>query len=325
MPNDNAQQRPRSPAVSVIIPAYNAAGHIGEALGSVFTQTYTDFEVIVINDGSRDSEQMELAIVPYLSRIIYLKQQNRGPSAARNLGIQHARGEFLAFLDSDDSWLPEYLTEQTEFLRSEPSLDMVYSDALFLGKTASAGKRFMELCPSNGPVTFESLLLEKTQVITSGTVVRRQKVVEAGLFDENFLCAEDHDLWLRMAHRGGRIAYQRKVLAQHLVRPDSQGSPPGSLVAAQMEVLRKLDRELDLTPRTRSLLAEKLRKAQAISAHIQGRRCLLTGEYEKAHEFLYQANTLSPNAKLGVLLIGLRTLPRLTGLGARIWNRLRSQ
>jgi glycosyltransferase involved in cell wall biosynthesis len=325
MPDHNPQPKPRSPAVSVIIPAYNAAAHIGVALDSVFAQSCTDLEVIVINDGSPDSEQMELALTPYRPRILYLKQQNRGPSAARNLGIQHASGEFLAFLDSDDSWLPEYLSEQTDFLRHEPSLDMVYSDALFLGNTPSAGKRFMELCPSNGPVTFESLLLEETQVITSGTIVRRQNVFDAGLFDENFRCAEDHDLWLRIAHRGGRIAYQRKVLVHHLVRPDSQGSPSGSLVAGQIDVLTKLGRELDLPPHTRSLLAGKLRNAQALFAYIQGRRCLLAGEYEKAHEFLGRANTLAPNLKLGVLLLGVRTVPRLMGFGARMWIRLLSQ
>jgi GT2 family glycosyltransferase len=326
MPDDNkTEQKPKLPAVSVIIPAYNTAGYIGVALSSVFGQSYTDFEVIVINDGSTDSERLELAIEPYLARIIYLKQQNRGPSAARNLGIQHARGEYLAFLDSDDSWLPEYLTEQIKFLRSEPSLDMVYSDASFLGNTHKAGKTFMELCPSNGPVTFESLLLEETQVITSGTVAGRQRVVEAGLFDENILCAEDHDLWLRIAHLGGKIAYQRKVLAKHLVRPNSQGSPAGKLVAGEIEVLRKLDRELDLPPGTRSLLAKKLRTAQARLASIHGRRCLLTGECDKAYEFLDQANTLVPNAKLGAVMIGLRTVPRLTRFAALIWSRLRSQ
>jgi glycosyltransferase involved in cell wall biosynthesis len=325
MPDDNAEQKPKMPVVSVIIPAYNVADYIGVALASVFGQSYTDFEVIVINDGSTDGERLELAMRPYLPRIIYLQQQNRGPSAARNLGIRHARGEYLAFLDSDDSWLPEYLTEQIEFLRSESSLDMVYSDALFLGNTAAAGKTFMELCPSHGPVTFESLLLEETQVITSGTIVSRQRVVEAGLFDENILCAEDHDLWLRIAYLGGKIDYQRKVLVQHLMRPDSQGSPPGKLVAGAIEVLRKLDRELNLPPRTRSLLAEKLRTNQARLAFIHGRRCLLKGEYEKAYEFLSQAKTLAPNAKVAAVMIGLRTVPRLTRFGALIWSRLQSR
>jgi glycosyltransferase involved in cell wall biosynthesis len=324
MPNNSTSGNPPHPAVSIIIPAYKAAGHVGSALASVFAQTFTDFEVIVINDGSPDGEQMESVISPYLGRIVYLKQPNRGPSAARNLGIQHARAEFLAFLDSDDTWLSDYLAEQIRFLKNNPAQDMVYCDALFLGNTSPSGRTFMELCPSNGPVTFDSLLVEETQVITSGTVARRKLVVQAGLFDENLRCAEDHDLWLRIAYRGGNIAYQRKVLVQHLVHSDSQGSPPGSLVAGEIAVLKKLGRELNLNAHTRSLLTEKLQKAEALLAWIQGKNYLLTGEYEKAHELLSQANAVMPTVKLRSLLLALRTAPRLTGFGAQMWKRVLS-
>jgi glycosyltransferase involved in cell wall biosynthesis len=311
--------------VSVIIPAYNTAGHIGRALGSVFAQSYTDFEVIVINDGSPDSEQMELAIAPYLSRITYLRQENRGPSAARNLGIRHARGEWLAFLDSDDAWLPHYLAEQLRFLRSDPALDMVYCDATLEGDTSTAGKTFMQLCPSTGPVTFESLLVGQTQVITSGTVVRRQKVTAAGLFDEEIHRSEDHDLWLRIIHSGGKVAYQREALLRRNVRPDSQGSSPGSLLAGEHQSLRKLDRELDLSPRTRALLAERLRAIQAALAFIEGEAFLLAGEPDKAYESLSRTNALAPATKLRVVLVGLRIAPRLTVLGARFWRRRKSR
>jgi len=322
---DGAQPVQRSPLVSVIIPAYNTAGHIGRALGSVFAQSYTDFEVIVINDGSPDSEQMELAIAPYLSRITYLRQENRGPSAARNLGIRHARGEWLAFLDSDDAWLPHYLAEQLRFLRSDPALDMVYCDAMLEGDTSTAGKTFMQLCPSTGPVTFESLLVGQTQVITSGTVVRRQKVTAAGLFDEEIHRSEDHDLWLRIIHSGGKVAYQREALLRRNVRPDSQGSSPGSLLAGENQSLRKLDRELDLSPRTRALLAERLRAIQAALAFIEGEAFLLAGEPDKAYESLSRTNALAPATKLRVVLVGLRIAPRLTVLGARFWRRRKSR
>jgi glycosyltransferase involved in cell wall biosynthesis len=322
---DGAQPVQRSPLVSVIIPAYNTAGHIGRALGSVFAQSYTDFEVIVINDGSPDSEQMELAIAPYLSRITYLRQENRGPSAARNLGIRHARGEWLAFLDSDDAWLPHYLAEQLRFLRSDPALDMVYCDATLEGDTSTAGKTFMQLCPSTGPVTFESLLVGRTQVITSGTVVRRQRVTAAGLFDEEIHRSEDHDLWLRIIHSGGKVAYQREALLRRNVRPDSQGSSPGSLLAGENQSLRKLDRELDLSPRTRALLAERLRAIQAALAFIEGEAFLLAGEPDKAYESLSRTNALAPATKLRVVLVGLRIAPRLTVLGARFWRRRKSR
>jgi glycosyltransferase involved in cell wall biosynthesis len=328
MPHDNTSGNAISgnpasgnPEISVIIPAYKAADHIASALGSVFGQSFTDFEVIVINDGSPDTDQMESAIAPYRDRIVYLKQPNRGPSAARNLGIRHARAEFLAFLDSDDTWLPEYLFEQIHLLRGDPSLDMVYSDGLFFGNTASSGKTFMELCPSNGPVTFDSLLTEQTQVITSGSVVRRQAVIRAGLFDEDFRCAEDHDLWLRLAYLGCKIAYQRKVLVHHLVRSDSQGSPPGSLIAGEIQVLEKLDRQLQLNPHTRSLLAQKLQRAQFFLGWMQGRYCLLYGDPQKAYELFHQANVIRPTLKLSALLLSLRVAPRLTASIAKRWNR----
>src|SRR5260370_36425543 len=98
-----------APSVSVILPAYNTASLIAEALDSVFVQNYRTFEVIVINDGSPDTEALEQALTPYLERIVYVAQRNRGPPRARNTGIRRARGEFLAFLDSDDRWTPEYL------------------------------------------------------------------------------------------------------------------------------------------------------------------------------------------------------------------------
>lgn len=309
------------PAVSVIIPAYNAADHIGAALASVFAQTDSDFEVIVVNDGSPDRDRMETAIRPYRSRILYLTQANAGPSAARNFAIRHARGEFLAFLDSDDTWLPEYLAEQKRFLQSDPKLDMVYCDALFRGETASSGRRFMELCPSAGPVTFETLLMEQTQVITSGTVVQRQAVVEAGGFDETFRCAEDHDLWLRLAYRGCRIDYQRKVLVHHLVRPDSQGSPPGSLIAGEIEVLKKIAREFELGSRVQSLLREKLRTAEFLLAWTRGKSSLLAGDSERARGYFTEAKALRSTLKLQAVLFGLQIAPRFTSRLSRLFAR----
>jgi len=323
MPDNDTPRNVRQPAVSVIIPAYKAAYHIASALASVFAQDFTDFEAIVINDGSPDGDQMELAIAPYLNRITYLSQANRGPSAARNLGIGHARGEWLAFLDSDDAWLPHYLAEQLKFLRSDSALDMVYCDAILEGDTNAAGKTFMQLCPSTGPVTFESLLVEQTQVITSGTVVRRRKVTAAGLFDEEIRCSEDRDLWLRVIHTGGKIAYQRRVLLRRNVRPDSLGAAPGSLLAGEVQSLRKLDRDLDLSPQTHALLADRLRKIQAALAVIEGKALLLAGEPDKAHESLRRANRLAPAAKLRAVLVGLRIAPRLTVLGVRFWWRLK--
>src|SRR5882762_7560487 len=120
-------ERGAPPRVSIIIPAYNVAPFIRETLASVFAQTFTDFEVIIINDGSPDSEEFELAIKPYRERIRYLKQENRGASAARNAGLRAAGGELIAFLDADDLWSPNYLAEQLKFMR-EQDCDLVCAD-----------------------------------------------------------------------------------------------------------------------------------------------------------------------------------------------------
>src|ERR1700687_3102605 len=114
--------------VSVIIPSYNNAAFIAETLESVFAQTFKDYEVIVVNDGSPDTPQLERALGPYLNRIVYFEQENKGPAGARNAGIRQARGAFLAFLDSDDMWLPNFLAEQMKFFETDPSLDLVYAD-----------------------------------------------------------------------------------------------------------------------------------------------------------------------------------------------------
>src|SRR5215212_5269413 len=106
-----------TPSVSVVIPAYNVAPYIPETLNSVFAQTFTEFEVIVVDDGSPDGEELERALKPYLDRVRYVRQENRGAGAARNRGVREARGEFIAFLDSDDLWMPEYLEKQVRFLR----------------------------------------------------------------------------------------------------------------------------------------------------------------------------------------------------------------
>ena len=322
MPYTDSPLNSKSPLVSVIIPFYNADDHIGAALRSVFAQTFKDFEVIVVNDGSPNNEELECALRPYMSRIIYMSQENRGPSAARNLAIRRAQGELLAFLDSDDTWFPEYLSEQTKLLEASPSLDLIYCDAFLMGDPASAGKTFMQVCPSNGPVTFESLLVERTQVPTSGTVVRRQCVLGAGLFDERFRCAEDHDLWLRIAYHGGRISYHRKVLLRRLVRPDSLGSHPGDLLAGEIGVLKKLDKELALPPEISSILAVRLRKAEALLNIIRGKKSLFSNDSQTAYDFLSRANASSPTLKLRLLLTGLQRMPHLTLRAARMWYRL---
>src|SRR5260370_2508378 len=120
------------PRVSVVIPAYNVAPYISETLATVFAQTFSDFEVVIVNDGSPDTEEFEREIQSYADRIVYLQQENRGASAARNTGVRAARGQLIAFLDADDLWSPNYLTEQLKFIR-EYGCDLACADAMIFG------------------------------------------------------------------------------------------------------------------------------------------------------------------------------------------------
>src|SRR5258708_32588535 len=111
-----------TPKVSVIIPSYKTADLIAACLDSVFAQTYPDFEAIVVNDGSPDTPDLEKVLEPYMDRIVYVKQDNKRAAGARNNAIRQARGEFVAFFDSDDTWRPDQLTSQIQFYAQDSSL-----------------------------------------------------------------------------------------------------------------------------------------------------------------------------------------------------------
>ena len=311
------------PKVSIIMPSYNTASLIGEALDSVFAQTYRDFEVIVVNDGSPDTPELERVLLPYQDRIVYLKQENRRACGARNNGISHAKGEYLAFLDSDDSWAPGYLQSQIEQLEADPSLDMVYCDCLIYGDGPDVGKTFMQGCPSTGQVTFDSVLTEQCQIPISGTVVRRQAVVNAGPFDERLAMCDDYEMWLRLAYRGARISYHPDVLSRiRIGRASSLSSSKSKMVAAYVRILSNVNAEWNLSVEQQALLTEKLREQQSLLALELGKELLSKGEFGEARIQLEKANSHLRRGKLTLTLFGLRFAPALTALTVRKWERL---
>ncbi len=170
------------PRVSVIIPAYNTAHYIEATLESVLAQTFPDYEVIVVNDGSPDTPALERVILNYESRIRYIKQENRGLAGARNTGIRLARGEFLAFLDSDDIWLPDFLAEQLKFFAQTPSLDMACTDCIYFGNTELEGRSWQSLDSIEDPVTFDKVLPTHGGAFASFSLLRRQTVLKVGFF-----------------------------------------------------------------------------------------------------------------------------------------------
>ena len=313
----------RSPTVSVIIPSYNSARYIGETLDSVFGQTYRDFEVLVINDGSPDTEVLEAVLRPYFERIVYLKQQNRGPAAARNFGIQQARGEYVAFLDSDDCWSPEYLASQMRMFDETPAPDMVSADSELFGDSPHAGKSFWELYPPRGPATLKNLLTRDCAIVTSCTVARRSVLFRAGLFDEDICGPEDLDLWLRTVHCGARLVLQRRVLGRRRLHGDALTAAPLRIWGEAVRVLNKLERTLQLAPEVLYALQQRRADIQACLALEQGKRFLEAGEIDRARGSLLQAAAYFRTPKLWLTLLGLRVAPGLVALGVRVGRRWR--
>jgi O-antigen/teichoic acid export membrane protein/GT2 family glycosyltransferase len=311
----------RQPLVSVIMPAYRVAEFIGTAVESVFAQTFTNYEIIVVNDGSPDAVQLEQALAPYRERVVYVEQPNAGPSAARNVAIGRARGEFLAFLDADDYWEPQFLAQQLAFLEQNPEVDLVYCDGLLVGDSTLAGRTFMELTPSVGEVTLETLLGGSCTVILSGTVARKRAVVEAGLFDERLRYSEDFDLWLRVARHGSQMAYQEEVLLCKRIHADSLSSNCIGLHQSALGVLEKYKRHAGLSEKTLQAMAEQEAKLTAVIKLELGKQRLSQGDFSGSRQAFGEARALSGGWKLGVALFCLKRSPRLL---LRAYNLLAS-
>jgi glycosyltransferase involved in cell wall biosynthesis len=228
-----------APDVSVIIPAYNTSRYIAATVQSVLAQTYTSCEVIVVNDGSPDTPAMERALAPFRDRIVYLVQENRGISVARNAALSVARGRYIALLDSDDAWEPNYLAVQVAALEADPGLAVVYSNAFFVGDHPHAGRTYMDVCPSSGPVTFQAVLTQRCQVFISA-LIRRTALDRVGGFDPELRSVEDFDLWLRLLAAGERIGYHDRVLVRFLKRRGSLSSDPVWMAEHVLIVLDKL-------------------------------------------------------------------------------------
>ena len=296
---------------SVVIPAYNAAHLISDALKSVFAQTTNDYEIIVVNDGSPDTAEFEKALEPYLNDITYIRRANGGPAAARNTGILAAKAEFIAFLDSDDQWEATHLEEMREFLQRDPTLDLVYADAVNFGESAKKGVTTMDANPSEGLATFESLVLCKCTVIGSTVVARRQTLIDAGLFDESFIQGEDFELWCRIAYRGGRIDYRKHIQARRRIHKNNLTSDIVGSFAGQARALRKFMNELDLPEGLRKDMERELEKCDAAIALEKCKQQLVARRYREAVVELERANAAYRSRKLQLVLYLMHTVPRL--------------
>jgi glycosyltransferase involved in cell wall biosynthesis len=219
--------------VSVVIPTYNRAHSVVDAIRSVLGQRYTDLELIVVDDGSTDDTAVRVAAIGD-ARLRYVRGRHEGVSTARNLGVRHATGELVAFLDSDDLWQPDKLTREVEIMARYPDADVVFSDlekrhgdrvyASFMRETAVFSRRLRGASYPDG-LRLEAremhlCLLEEVPVKPSALVVRRTAFDEVGGFDEAWTSSEDWEFLLRLA-QSHRFVYLDRPLAVLFISPDS--------------------------------------------------------------------------------------------------------
>lgn len=275
------------PKVSVIIPSFNSGPFLVEAIESVATQTFSDLETIVVDDGSTDDTCERVARIRH--KITYIHQDNRGLPAARNRGIQAGSGRYFAFLDADDLWRPQKLEKQVPILDERPDVGLVTTWAQYID---DVGNLLPEI---RSPVAEEDALsqvLRACWVGVSGAVITRECFNRCGLFDEQFRSNEDYDLWIRIALSGYRFAVVEEPLARYRLHGQNMSLNVDSEAKGVFAVLDKTFTDGALPQAAR-------RSRDAIYAHHHlsfAWESLRIGRTDRAREHITKAVRLDPSA-----------------------------
>jgi glycosyltransferase involved in cell wall biosynthesis len=312
-----------TPRVSVIIPTYNRADLLSQTIQSVLDQTFRDFEVLIIDDGSTDDTEHVVRRVDD-SRAIYIRQGHSGlPAVARNRGLHHARGEYIAFLDSDDLWLSEKLAQQMQYMDAHPEVGLSYTNTyrftadperhdprpVLRSETAHSGHAFARLYGQ--------------QVIPNLTVMIRSSVVErVGMFDEDIRLKanEDYEYWLRIAHHYP-IGYLDRPLALYRQHPEGISKAAVATNRAKLWLVEKLDRTY---PEFVARHPAKRRRWLSKIHYGLGRGLLREHKVNEARHHLKESWQLQRRLATGLFLTaslcGKRVYQRLDGLKTKLWD-----
>ncbi|MCF8142748.1 MAG: glycosyltransferase [Deltaproteobacteria bacterium] len=265
-------------SVSVIIPTFNRAMRTARAVASVLYQTCTDYELIVVDDGSQDNTEEVLRQFGRRLRYIALPY-NRGVSAARNRGIRESEAPWIAFLDSDDYWLPRKLEVQTAFFRTHPEAAISQTQEVWIrnGRYANPKRRHRKL---SGDVFAPSLRL--CLVSPSAVMLRRSLMEDVGLFDENLPVCEDYDLWLRIACRHPVHLIEDRLIVKEGGHPDQLSSRYKGMDRFRIKAIRKLMEEGILNRDQQQAAMKEL----SLKCRIYGKGCIKRGKQDEGAAYL---------------------------------------
>ncbi|MFH0984098.1 MAG: glycosyltransferase [Candidatus Omnitrophota bacterium] len=293
------------PLISVIIPTYNRATVLPRAIDSVLTQKGADFELIVVDDGSTDNtgkilgprstsheipHPKDVALGPCPMVHFFRSEKNCGPAAARNLGIMEAKGEWIAFLDSDDEWKPGKLKTQLKFFEENPDYLICQTEEIWV-------RNGVRVNPMKKHQKFGGFIFEKCLplcvVSPSAVMMHRKLFDEVGLFDESLPACEDYDLWLRIAAKHPIGLIEKPYLIKYGGHADQRSREFPAMDRFRIQSLAKILSQNILTPEqtvsARRLLEEKSR------IYIEG--ALKRGKAEDAEEIQKLVERLTLNGK----------------------------
>lgn len=222
-----------TPVISVIIPAYNAEEYIEETIQSVLDQAYSNIEILVIDDGSSDNTLQILE--KYKSKLKISTQKNMGVSKARNTAVGNASGKWIAFVDSDDIWPPEKLSEQIEQIKNE---NWSHTNSVYFGHNQDGTTKRSDLTPQFGGNVFNHLITDNF-ITTSTVLIKRSTFLEYGGFDESLKALEDWKLWLEVSLKEP-LNYNPSVLCKYRVTPGSTSRKAREVLPLHIQLINSI-------------------------------------------------------------------------------------
>lgn len=274
----------------VIIPFYNTRlEYMREAVNSVLAQTYPNWIAYVVNDGS--SEQSSHELEAFLTecadpRIVYISQENRGLSGARNAGIRRGKSPYVAILDSDDLWFPDKLATQLPILDHDPSVivSCATADEIIGEQVLPYQTGRLSWMVNADPEELFIRVLQNNTIGGNSAVFRRHEAEMAGLYDESFDCMEDKEFWLRLMLCGYRFHYLEVPLGIYRLHPESLSRKTEKMFRGRMRLIEKLDRTIGQAPTSWTRLDWPVSRAGMIrNAYIEaGEESIASGDYHKA-------------------------------------------
>ena len=304
------------PKVSVIIPTFNRAEVLHSAISSVLNQTFQDFEIIIVDDASRDNTR-EVVDHFHDARIKYLHhEKNKGEAGARNTGILNADGQYIAFLDDDDEWLPDKLRLQVDLLdNSEPNIGLIYSGYSKIDRISN--KTLYQKIPIRRGKVYKYLRLENVIGAPSTVLLKRACIEKVGLFDENIAYGLDYDFWIRVS-KYFHFEFIEKSLVKYYVHEDQLSNNPEIVLKGFKDMINKYGEEIIY----KSKLRDKFLQVGALFCY--------KGDMKKGRESFIHAIKADPldlrnYFYLGCSLLGAKNFRRMGYLKDKLIAPLREK